>query len=138
MSFETLMTHDSIGWDVDFTLVGHPRAQAMAEFIRRTPEKRHVLVTFRTHQMARMIWVDLFRESRLTKDDFSGLLRIADAEFEACCMPSGLFIPTPNWLTWKGEVCHDQGLTVLVDDATDQVKRGCDLHDIVLIHPDDL
>jgi hypothetical protein len=143
MSFSTLLEHNATGWDIDGTLLGHPNSRRMADFIRATPEKRHVLVTFRSHELVPRIWVDLFREpTRLTEKDFSGLVRMQDAMFEREYnmgrSPAGLFIPTQNYLEWKGKMCNDYGLTVLVDDATDQVRPGCDRYGILHIHPDDL
>lgn len=143
MSFATLLEHDSIGWDADGTLLDHPRAPAMHEFIRRTPEKRHVIVTFRSHGMERRIWTDLFRETDLLgRDDFDSVVNMSDEMFEreylSSRTPAGLFIPTRRYIEWKGEVCAHLGLTVLVDDATDQVLPGCERYGIIHIHPDDL
>lgn len=142
MSFSTLLEHDSIGWDLDGTLIKHPRSQAMHEFIRRTPEKRHVIVTFRSHGMERQIWNDLFRyPMRLGQDDFSGAVNMTDEMFEneylSSRSPAGLFVPTRRYIEWKGEVCAHLGLTVLVDDATDQVVPGCEKYGIAYVNPDD-
>ena len=39
-------------------------------------------------------------------------------------------------LEWKGMVCRQLGLTVLVDDDTKAVTLGCEIHGITLFHPD--
>jgi hypothetical protein len=111
MSFSILDGHAAIGWDFDNTLIGHAKSQAIHEYIRAHPEKRHVIVTFehaRAHDAIRII---------------EGAVLITDVT---------------SYIEWKGEMCRRHGLTVLVDDMRDQVLAGCAKHGIFHIHPDDL
>lgn len=146
MSFEILKTHAAIGWDLDGTLIGHDKSRAMREFILATPEKRHVLITFRSHGLVPEIWPDLNRVG-LTIDHFAASIHMTDEMYESEYMSQrpiasggrvGLIIPTQRYLEWKGEVCRDHGCTVLVDDNESNTLSGCRKHGIVYINPDNL
>lgn len=146
--FAVLRQHRAIGWDLDGTLLGHSAAPRLHAFIRAHPGLRHVIVTFRSRGLATMLWHDLAAaptapppssfEAALSMDDdiftsFHSLRRLRDLGRHAGP-------PTPVeacYLTWKGRLCAEHGLTVLVDDMTDLVRPGCERHQVTLLHPDD-
>jgi len=146
--FAVLRRHRAIGWDMDGTLIGHDAAPLLHDFIRSHPELRHVIVTFRSHGLETMLWRDLAAyatapapacfEAVINMDDdifasFQRWRRWRDAGRHA-----GPPAPVEErYLAWKGRLCAERGLTVLVDDMTEHVRPGCARHDVALLHPDD-
>ena len=141
--FAVLHDHAVIAWDLDDTLVGHRAAQAMAAYIRATPEKRHVIVTFRGASQRDRVWRDL---APLDRSHFAALETTDDAEAALVQRllrqrARGLLAGPETaeetaYLHWKGRVCARLGASVLVDDMTELVRQGCAAHDILLLHPD--
>ncbi len=149
MSFDILLSHNAIGWDFDNTLVEHPNSERMHAFINAHPEKRHVIVTFRTHGMVRSIWRELsFYPDAPRSDQFVGILNIDDAAWEAHNRHTmhrhigrlkGPLTPEETYyVEWKGMICAEHGLTVMVDDRVDHVLEGCRKYGVAFINPDDL
>jgi hypothetical protein len=111
------------------------------EFIKATPMKRHVIVTFRTHGMEDVVWRDLAAETRLVgPENFAGVLNIADQDWmnysdalalrRLGCLPDE---PTPaevHYLGWKGQTCRQNRLTAMVDDDIGLVMNGCEQHGV--------
>ena len=96
MSFSILDAHQSIGWDFDGTLDGHKKSAKMHAYIRRNPNKKHYIVTFRSHGMQHDVWSDLvdrYEERALQSRNFVAVLNIPDKLYEmyrmAQRMPSG-------------------------------------------------
>ena len=158
MSFAILDGHAAIGWDFDNTLIGHWKSAAIHRYIRAHPEKRHVIVTFRSFGWQHDVWEDLAQYAHAPpRETFDGLIHMDDARFVPAVPPSGpiveharahdalriiagqvLITDVASYIEWKGETCHRHGLTVLVDDMRDQVLAGCAKHGICHVHPDDL
>lgn len=40
--------------------------------------------------------------------------------------------------TWKGMICEENGIPVLIDDDTANVIQGCEKYGIKLFHPDEI
>lgn len=149
MSFDVLLAQPAIGWDFDGTLIDHPASEAMHAFILAHPEKRHVIVTFRTHGMERRIWRELAQYPGAPRsENFVGILNIEDEAWEAHNTHTiqrqiGRLSGPPTkeelyYVEWKGMVCHRHGLTALVDDNIPHTISGCEKHGIILIDPNDL
>lgn len=145
MSFSILDEHDVIGWDFDGTLIDHPKAQSMHDYILDHPEKTHIIVTFRSHGMERNIWRDLGRENHRApgRAAFKDVINMSNKLFEEGYMAqkavaASIVLPTKEYLEWKGKVCHDLGITVLVDDMPAMVIPGCDRYGVLHLHPNDL
>lgn len=145
MDFALLDGHDAIAWDFDGTLFEHPLAVLMHEYIRDHPEKRHVIVTFRSGNMQGRPWIDYIwdelaeYEVALTKDHFDGILNMDEETFdENCARAGGRIMSTDTYKAWKGMICAANGLTVLVDDNEADTLPGCQAHGIAYVNPDEL
>lgn len=154
MTFALLDQHDAIAWDFDGTLHGHHRSEAMHRYILDHSEKRHVIVTFRSHGMQHDIW-DLLADysgTVPTREHFDGVLNISDEMYERFATQdrirrmrklAGQPDDPPHadetaYVEWKGRICRQHGLTVLVDDKIDHTEAGCRKFGICFINPDDL
>jgi hypothetical protein len=158
MSFSILDQHSAIAWDFDNTLVDHAKSEAIHKYIRRHPEKRHVIVTFRSFGWQHEIWEILAKYlDAPPREAFDGLINIDDGRFYPAEPTAGphvdharlhdalrtindrVFITdVASYIEWKGGVCREHGLTVLVDDMREHVIAGCERHGICYINPDDL
>lgn len=146
-TISALCGHKAIAWDFDDTLVGHPNAPIMHRFIAQNPHLRHVIVTFRTHGMQDRIFDELGRYRTAPPESaFEAVINISDRRWEDfhkkqkqnISYAFGLSPEEKYYLEWKGMVCRDNGLTVLVDDDTENVRLGCERYHIVHLHPDDV
>jgi hypothetical protein len=149
MTFPILAQHDAIGWDFDETLARHGNSEAMHAFIKAHPDKRHVIVTFRTHGMQDGVFDELsVYPNAPGPEAFEAVLNIEDEAWERFSahrharqrgeIGAALTEAETYYLEWKGAMCRKHGLTVLVDDMVDRVKDGCEKNGIVYINPDDL
>lgn len=137
-----LARHGAIGWDFDQTLVRNPEnARHFWEFIKTTPEKRHVIVTFRSGGLEAEVWRDLAKETRLIgAENFTDVLNIGDQEWldhnDALALRragvlTGVLTPAEvYYLGWKGQTCRQNGLTAMVDDDIPMVMNGCERHGV--------
>jgi hypothetical protein len=140
-----LSPHVVIGWDVDGTILDHPKARLMHDYIRDHPEKRHIVVTFRSHGWEKVVWDDInehHEDFPLEPGLFQGILNVPNATYaayELARKTTLLGMDDPRiveYLEWKGRMCSENGITVLVDDLTDVVIRGCDRYGVTHVHPD--
>lgn len=159
MSFSILDRHDAIGWDFDGTLIRHTRSEAMHAYILANPHKKHVIVTFRTFGWQDRVWQHLAEiyPRAPARALFQGVVGIEQEKFFAVeseddprialhrqhdalrTIDGKIYITEIEpYVHWKGEVCRQRGLSVLVDDMRDLVLPGCRKHGIDYIHPDEL
>jgi hypothetical protein len=136
-----LADHKIIAWDFDDTLVGHAGSRRFQEFIKANPYgQEHHIVSFRSHGMEQQFDRDLFEScgDLLTLADFKGIHNVPDTLYEEH-RPTRLIINLVEdpYLTWKGMICDQIGATVLVDDMSDFVARGCEQYGVLHIHPDE-
>lgn len=151
-AFARLAGHLDVAWDLDGTLVGHPASPLLHRFILATPRVRHVIVTFRTATGCGDPWAELaaytnapgptcFERVITLQDDRREALVAARRGAHARWSLRRLFRPDPSGerdcRRWKGLVCHQHGLTALVDDLTPMVAEGCRHYGVELFHPDD-
>jgi hypothetical protein len=135
MLHPTLAAHSAIGWDFDGTLINHRSSHLMYDYIRATPHKRHVIVTFRSHGTQNAVFPILGKISGLRKNAFEAMHNVPDDLWEAFTYE----LPGKDrYLFWKGEVCSKLDLTLLVDDMTDHVIKGCNRYRITHLHPDEI
>lgn len=138
---------EGIGWDLDGTLIDHPASSVLHALISKFPQKRHVLITFRTHGLRLRIERDLGAYPTAPNlAMFEAVHSISDRRWEAfeiarmqrkAGMLSGPLTPDEEYyVEWKGHMCQKLSLPVLVDDNTTHTKPGCERHGIVLLHPD--
>lgn len=145
-----LAPFDAIAWDFDGTLIDHPKSPLMHQYILDHPEKKHAIVTFRTHGSQYLVFEEmnfLYPKSP-RKDRFSDIYNIGNIAWLNFTRDNhrrynnrltGPATPHEDYyLNWKGLECKLRGLPVLVDDRTEHVMSGCEKHGIVFIHPDDL
>lgn len=159
MSFSILDQHEAIGWDFDGTLIRHSRSEAMHAYILANPNKKHVIVTFRTFGWQERVWQHLAETypQAPARELFQGVVNIGEDRFFAvdseCDSRIGLhrqhdalrtidgkiyLTDIQSYVHWKGEACRHHGLSVLVDDMRDLVLPGCRRHGIEYLHPDEL
>ena len=142
--FDRLRGHAVIAWDLDDTLLGHPASHAMHDFIRANPQIRHVIVTFRAAGGQERVWRDL--GPNVSAQSFAGLEMIDETLSQSYSrlwrQRRGHLFAGPEtrleseYLAWKGSVCARWGARVLIDDMTAQVRQGCEIHGVTLLHPD--
>jgi len=148
VSFDILKTHASIGWDVDGTLVNpyNPAAaKRLHQFIFDHPEKRHCLVTFRTHDLLHALEGDLagaglrdmsiFDKIYSVPPDMWMQWAVVQQQRRLGQTRGKLLLAETAYMEWKGFICRSEGLTVLVDDDTKNTQRGCERFNVVLIDP---
>jgi len=142
MIIDQLAKHDAIGWDVDGTLVDGRNAVYFRQFIFDNPKKRHCLVTFRTHDLLARLESDLARHGIRDIAVFEKVLSVpANIWMEWAILQQQrkgnktgkLLLPETAYMEWKGFVCRQEGLTVLVDDDILNTERGCKRYGIALL-----
>ena len=142
-----ILPYSAIAWDFDGTLVDHANSVRMHQFILAHPEKRHVIVTFRTHGWEKAV----FEEMQQKYPDapgaacFDSVHNIADAvwmrfaAFQQLRLSGSLTGPLTPWekyyVEWKGLTCHRLGVPVLIDDDSANVVPGCEKYSIVYVNP---
>jgi len=146
---DRLSAYPAIGWDFDGTLIDHPHSERIHRFIRGQPQIKHVILTFRTHGFERSIFADM-RDLYPAAPERSCFARVTNIEDKAweqfrkaeLLRLNGMRGPLTEWeryyIEWKGRMCHQLGLPVLVDDRRTQVIPGCQKYNIDYIHPDEL
>jgi len=147
---DVLLGMDAIGWDFDGTLIDHANSRMFHEFILAHPDKRHVILTFRTHGYQN----SMFRDMLLAypdapgPDKFSDVKNIADkawmefTKYNDRRLVGRLSGPLTPWeeyyVEWKGMMCRDLNLPVLVDDMPNHVLPGCEKYNVIYINPSEL
>ena len=145
--FELLRGMRAVAWDFDDTLVGHPAADAMHNFIAANPQIVHHIVTFRSQSAQAQIWDDLARQTqRVGKAHFERAINVDDAlaalvgrlrRHRASRLFAGPEGPAERaYRHWKGMICAQIGAGALIDDRTDDVAPGCAAFGILHLHPD--
>ncbi|CAM6054945.1 unnamed protein product [Sphagnum tenellum] len=127
--------HDAIAWDFDKTLIDNEHTPLFYEYIHNTPNKRHVIVTFRTHGMQDRMFQELAANNGPAETDFAGYANISNEAWEAWNADAkkrrigdlkGPPTEAETYYThWKGETCHKLGLSILVDDDIRNTLPGC-------------
>lgn len=146
---DKLLSFDVIGWDFDGTLIDHPNAPAFHRFISEHPEKRHYIITFRTHGWQTRVFAELQKyPSAPPRECFTQVFNIDDKAWEAFNRISlrrslGIYDgPLTPWedyyFQWKGLMCKTYRIPMLIDDMRDHVLPGCERYDIIYFHPDEL
>lgn len=143
-----LDNHHTIAWDFDKTLVDCPTALAAQRYIRDNPNKKHHIVTFRSHGMEDHIFDELSKYSiGLHQTDFDGVHNIEDEAHMAWELAMWKRSLNPDmaitsaekyYLSWKGYICRRIGASVLVDDDTKAVSDGCKRFGILHFDPQEL
>ena len=140
---------NSIGWDLDETMIDHSNSGKIQNYIKSHPEKNHYIITFRTHEMVGYIFSDISAyPQKLTQKNFKGVFHIEDAAWSDNEKMKNLRYHqikhgplTPEeiyYKTYKGRICHENNIPVLVDDRKNDVILGCEKYGIEYMHPDDL
>jgi hypothetical protein len=147
MSFELLRGMHALAWDLDDTLIGHPAAPAMYDFIAANPQIAHHIVTFRALGAETRIWTDLAAATQIVgrahfgrainvDDNLAGLVARLRRN-RASRLFAGPEGPAERaYRHWKGMICAQIGAGALIDDRTDDVTPGCTAFGILHLHPD--
>lgn len=148
---DKLQRFPAIAWDFDGTLIDHPNSPLMHKFILSHPDKRHIILTFRTHGLQH----SMFREMQQKyypdapgPDAFAGVHSIPDKAWERFFQTQQRRLmhqidgPPNLWeeyyVEWKGMICQREHLPILIDDKAEHVLPGCEKYGILYLHPDDL
>ena len=128
---------------MDNTLVDSPASVYLNEFIRNNPTIDHYIITFRTHGLVSAIPFDLLKYGT----DISLFKQILSISKEAWVENEVALLKrksNPNmpitreeiyYKTWKGRICSEHNIPVLIDDDEKNTKPGCDMYNIILIDP---
>jgi len=136
--------YDGIAWDFDNTLVDNPNASLFYQYIQENPEKRHQIVTFRTHGMQDRMFPRLQEtEGAPTENDFRGYFNVPDDlwfnwNMDQIKRERGIITGRPTeaetlYGLWKGYICRKHGLSVLIDDDLISTVPGCKKYKIKLM-----
>ena len=149
MTFEELATFHKIAWDFDKTLVDSKASHFLHSFIKEHPDIEHYIVTFRTHGMVEAMPYDLNKYK--SAPDFSVFKNIFHIDEDAwmkndICLinrnvgrlKGPLTEPEIYYKTWKGLVCSEHGIPILIDDDIPNTILGCEKYSIKLVDPLDL
>ena len=105
-----------VGLDLDGTLLNGPHHKDIEAWLQGTKSEVQI-ITFR--------------------HDISGKLGNYLKQFSAISavhtLPRGIQEGSKEYLKWKGKVCKQMGIPVLIDDDIRSVKRGCEKYGIKLI-----
>ncbi len=127
----------SIGWDFDGTLIDNPNSVRIQNYITTHPEKTHSIITFRTHGMQNTIFLELNQKypNSPDKKHFEYVINFDDERYlryyfiqraRAAHRFSGPLTPDEIYYrTWKGMVCKQHNIQVIVDDKPEDVLPGC-------------
>lgn len=143
-----LSGYHAIAWDFDETLNDSPASPLLHQFIFDHPNIRHVIVTFRSHGWETQIWRTLDRNYDGEAPDeahFDGIINIDNESFanfqsivqarEDGDYDGPLHDHEITYMEWKGLVCAQNNLPVLIDDNAPHTARGCDMHGVKLFDP---
>lgn len=145
--FELLRGMRALAWDFDDTLVGHPAAALMHDFIAANPQIAHHIVTFRSQGAEARIWEELAAATQIVgREHFDRAINVDDnlaalvgrlRRHRASRLFAGPEGPAERaYRHWKGMICAQIGAGALIDDRTDDVAPGCDAFGILHLHPD--
>jgi hypothetical protein len=143
-----LSSYEQIGWDFDGTLVEHPASEIMQSYIRAAPQKRHYIVTFRTHGLLTDLPHDLaaYRDApplnvfvKILSVDPDVWYAHATAEMQrrSGILKGPLTDAELLYREWKGLVCRQHGIPVMIDDNAEHVVPGCERYAVKYVHPDE-
>jgi hypothetical protein len=143
ISIRVLDGHKRVGVDFDGTLVDEPKSSILVDYIiKNFKTTDFVIVTFRSHGMENEIWHILemvHGKTGIKRDMFKGVVNIPNEMYENYLNDldqlfirrrAGLEIPKimpgiEAYRTWKGSVCYDAKLSVMIDDKPEDVEAGC-------------
>jgi hypothetical protein len=140
-----LDSYQSIAWDFDKTLIDNPHSPLFHKYILQTPEKRHIIVTFRSGGLVESMF-DEFEDypDAPTFDDFDGYINIDSRAWSSWSrdefdrrtgrLTGPLTEPEEYYVNWKGATCKKNRLPILIDDDIGNTQPGCKKHGIVLLN----
>lgn len=134
-----LEPHRSVAWDFDDTLNRGSNAVAFRAYIGSSPEKAHHIITFRNSSWAARIPLEL-EVLGLDPGLFASIEHCPEALHDlfqaargSCAPPAILDRAARGFLRWKGRKARQLGCTILVDDAVEWVRIGCQENGVELL-----
>ena len=155
MNHPILDLHDTIGWDMDQTLIKGPNSEFFRDYIVAHPEKTHRIITFRNKSWADTAYDELesyglvgarslissIENCPETWHDYYMINTHPHYSWEKIDMlKRGLVTQdlldecVHNFLRFKGARCKEVGCTVLVDDMPQWVMPGVNENGITFVH----
>ena len=125
---------DTIGWDIDGTLLNGPASYKIRDFIFKNPQKKHYLVTFRTGDLLKQTESHMasfgYKDLKIFKKILSvpeniWLNYIVVEDQNRRNKNNKLSFPHLQFMEWKGYICKMEGIPILVDDDIERTERGC-------------
>ncbi len=155
MLHSVLDMHDTIGWDMDMTLIKGPNSKFFRDYIIAHPEKTHRIITFRDKSWASRAydelegyglvgartlissiencpenWHDYYMIATQPRYAWERKQMLAQGEVTQEYLDECVH----NFLRFKGSRCKEVGCTVLVDDLPQWVMPGVNENGIAFVH----
>jgi len=141
--------YNIIGIDFDNTLIGNAASDIIANYVIQNPNKKYYIVTFRSHGLESSSEISKNCITYLRKDMrryFIDILAIpyvyvehkyyADHRKNISIEDYNEY--TYNYVHWKGKICSEYNIEVLIDDDIKNVILGCNKYNINLIDTNDI
>ena len=155
MHHPVLDMHDTIGWDMDKTLIKGPNSEFFRDYIIAHPEKTHRIITFRDRSWASRAYAELEGYGLVGARSLIASIENCPEQWHDYYMIATL--PHYSWdkidmlnrgqvtqeflddcvnkfLRFKGARCKEVGCTVLVDDMPQWVMPGVNENGIAFVH----
>lgn len=136
---DKLKKHQKIGIDLDYTLICSDIDNILKRYIHTHPNKFYYIVTFRTFEdvdniphvlKTRGINIKLFKKILTVPEDIF-IDYINGKE-------NGNMNMTYEYREWKGKICKENNISVLIDDLPEDVILGCNKYRIKFIDTNEI
>ena len=155
MIHPVLDMHDTIGWDMDQTLIKGPNSKFFRDYVIAHPDKTHRIITFRNKSWADDIFDELDAQGFVNSkqhfvsiencpENWHDYYMIATLPHHAALRKHLLDTQqvtqeyldecVHEFLRFKGKRCKETGCTVLVDDLPRWVMPGVNENGIAFVH----
>lgn len=135
VKLDILNDYDVIGLDFDKTLVGSPNSAKLIDYILNNREKTYYIITFRTHNKhleIPKILKNLYKIDLLKENIVKNIINIDNISYNNYKLGKFLLETKQlynnqhlidNYKNWKGKVCKEIGVQIMVDDDV-VIKKG--------------
>ena len=140
---EKLDKYQHIGIDFDGTLIDSSKSYIIAKYILNNPNKKYYIITFRTHGMERNIIKDLLQFYGASLGNninnyITNVFTLPYKDYEDYTVSKvntrlskeEIVKMQYNYLHFKGKICSENNIEVLIDDLPNDVIQGCNLYNI--------
>jgi hypothetical protein len=125
--------HQKIGIDFDHTLVNSNKTHLFEEYILANPDKEYWIVTFRNNTgfwTREQTIFDLQSHTKLTMDHFEDIvMQVRQPDIAT----QSIILDGDESMHWKGLMCYERDITIMIDDMPEWVLPGCERYGIDFI-----